>query len=923
MIPAQNVLVTQNPSSQQKGIDVMKKILVVDNHPVMLKFMTSLFEKKGHQVRTAEDGVSALDILGNYVPDVMFVDLVMPNISGDKLCRIVRQMPKVKDTYLVILSAIAAEGGVQFREFGANACIAKGPFNKMSEHVLGLLTRLEGETPDTSSSEIIGLEDIHKRQITEELLSSKRHAEVVLGNICEGIIELTPDGKIVYANPFATSLLGVTEEALLGSPFVEVFENEHRKRVSEVLEGDEATSEAIPEDSPINLNGKQLSVKVLPISDDENRTQVVVLRDLTERRLAEEALKESEERYRTLVESSSDAVLMMDEERRIVSCNQAFLNLFGHDRNDVHGKSIRIIHCSDESFRFFGEQAYPVINAVGTFRAEWDFKHKDGTIIPVETVTSKVTYADGSLRGYVAIIRDITERKRTEGGLRESEEKYRVTVQSIPDSVCITRLEDGHHFYANEGFCRIMGYSEEETLGKTPHDLDLFVDPADRDRMVRKLKEKGEVQGLELKYRKKDGTIFDALLSARPLRYGDEECLVAVVKDITNMKKTEREKAKLETQLRHAQKMEAIGTLAGGIAHNFNNLLMGIQGNASLMLLETNPEHPHCERLNSIKRSVHSGSRLTGQLLGYAREGRYEVMSLDLNQLLREAVETFSTTRKDIRVHMDLSEALSRVEADYGQIEQVLWNLFVNAADAMSTGGDLYLETQNISHEKIVNKPYRPKPGTYAQVTVRDSGIGMDEKTMERIFDPFFTTKGLSKGTGLGLASVYGTIKAHGGYIDVQSRKGSGATFLIYLPRSERKTRKEKEMAGELVKGRETVLLVDDEEIVLDVGEKMLENLGYDVLSATSAEESLGIYTEKQDEIDLVILDMIMPTMNGGQIYDRMKEANPNVKVLLSSGYSIDGQATEILERGCNGFMQKPFSLKDLSTKIREVLESA
>jgi signal transduction histidine kinase/ActR/RegA family two-component response regulator len=441
--------------------------------------------------------------------------------------------------------------------------------------------------------------------------------------------------------------------------------------------------------------------------------------------------------------------------------------------------------------------------------------------------------------------------------------------------------------------------------------------------MVRKLKEKGEVQGLELKYRKKDGTIFDALLSARPLRYGDEECLVAVVKDITNMKKTEREKAKLETQLRHAQKMEAIGTLAGGIAHNFNNLLMGIQGNASLMLLETNPEHPHCERLNSIKRSVHSGSRLTGQLLGYAREGRYEVMSLDLNQLLREAVETFSTTRKDIRVHMDLSEALSRVEADYGQIEQVLWNLFVNAADAMSTGGDLYLETQNISHEKIVNKPYRPKPGTYAQVTVRDSGIGMDEKTMERIFDPFFTTKGLSKGTGLGLASVYGTIKAHGGYIDVQSRKGSGATFLIYLPRSERKTRKEKEMAGELVKGRETVLLVDDEEIVLDVGEKMLENLGYDVLSATSAEESLGIYTEKQDEIDLVILDMIMPTMNGGQIYDRMKEANPNVKVLLSSGYSIDGQATEILERGCNGFMQKPFSLKDLSTKIREVLESA
>ena len=235
MIPAQGVLVTQNPSSQRKGTDTMKKILVVDNHPVMLKFMTDLLEKNAHQVLTAKDGVSALDILENHVPDVIFIDLVMPNISGDKLCRIIRQTPKLKDTYLVILSAIAAEGGVEFQKVGANACIAKGPFNRMSDHVLGLLTRLEGETPDTSPGEIIGLEDIHKRQITEELLSSKRHSDVVLGNICEGIIELTPEGKIVYANPFATSLLGATEEALLGSPFVEIFENENQKRVSEVL----------------------------------------------------------------------------------------------------------------------------------------------------------------------------------------------------------------------------------------------------------------------------------------------------------------------------------------------------------------------------------------------------------------------------------------------------------------------------------------------------------------------------------------------------------------------------------------------------------------------------------------------------------------------------------------------------------------
>jgi CheY-like chemotaxis protein len=339
------------------------------------------------------------------------------------------------------------------------------------------------------------------------------------------------------------------------------------------------------------------------------------------------------------------------------------------------------------------------------------------------------------------------------------------------------------------------------------------------------------------------------------------------------------------------------------------------------MLLETDPKSPHCERLSSIKRAVQSGSRLTSQLLGYARQGRYEIMAIDLNQLVKDAIDTFSSTRKDIRVHLGFSEDLFRIEADYGQIEQVLWNLAVNAADAMPGGGKLHLETKNVSDEQMTDKPYQPKPGAYVQLTVKDTGVGMDKETMERIFDPFFTTKDVNRGTGLGLASVYGTIKAHGGYIDVDSEEGQGTTFILYLPASEEGIKKEKEMVHELTKGKETILLVDDEEEVVAVAEKMLEKIGYDVLSAKTAQESLGIYAEKQDVVDLVILDMIMPDMSGGQVYDRLREMNRNIKVLLSSGYSIEGQATEILGRGCNGFIQKPFSLENLSEKVREVLE--
>ena len=386
-------------------------------------------------------------------------------------------------------------------------------------------------------------------------------------------------------------------------------------------------------------------------------------------------------------------------------------------------------------------------------------------------------------------------------------------------------------------------------------------------------------------------------------------------------KQAEEEKKKLEAQLQYAQRMEALGTLAGGIAHNFNNLLAGIMGNISLTLFDSDPTQPHFEHLKRIEKLVKSGSQLTSQLLGYARGGRYDVRPLDLNQLVKETSNTFGATKKEIRIHRELAEDLLGIKADQGQIEQVLLNVFVNAADAMSGGGDLFVETMNVTDKDMSGRPYKPEPGAYVLLTVRDTGMGMDEKTLERIFEPFFTTKGLGTGTGLGLASVYGIIKAHQGYIDVESEKGQGTTFEIYLPASESKGGQACKSAEHAAKGSETILLVDDEVMVLGVGVEVLRELGYTVLEAQGGGQAVELYNEKRDAIDLVILDMIMPDMGGGETYDMMREINPEVKVLLSSGYSIDGEATEILERGCDGFIQKPFSVEELSMKIREVLD--
>jgi PAS domain S-box-containing protein len=515
------------------------------------------------------------------------------------------------------------------------------------------------------------------------------------------------------------------------------------------------------------------------------------------------------------------------------------------------------------------------------------------------------------------------KRKAADDALRESEEKYRTILESIEEGCFETDINGNLTFFSNP-FLKILGYSRDELLEANTARYTSPDTAAKMDRVTARLRETGRPENVaDYEVYCKDGSSLSLELSVSLLK--DQDGLPmgyrGVLRDVSERKIAEEEKHRLETQLQQAQKMESIGTLAGGIAHDFNNILMGIQGNASLMLLKIESDHPNYEKIKNIEKYVQNGTELTKQLLGFARRGKYLIKATDLNEIIDKSSGLFARTKKEIRVHTELREDLWTAEVDRGQIEQVLLNLYVNAWQAMTNGGDLYLQTENIILDRSYVKPYKVEPGRYIKISVSDTGVGIDKETQERIFEPFFTTKEMGRGTGLGLASVYGIIKSHGGYINVYSEKERGTVFTIYLPASEKKVARDKDASpAPIVRGSGTILLIDDEKMILDVGIELLEELGYRVISAMSGKEAIDVFQNSQENIELIIMDMIMPGMGGGETYDRLKEIDPDIKVLLSSGYSINGQATKILRRGCDGFIQKPFNMNQLAQKVQEIL---
>ena len=514
------------------------------------------------------------------------------------------------------------------------------------------------------------------------------------------------------------------------------------------------------------------------------------------------------------------------------------------------------------------------------------------------------------------------KRKAADDALRESDEKYRTILESIEEGYFETDLEGNLTFFSNP-FCKILGFSRSQLVGMNIRQYSAHETAAKMKSIAEQLRRSGDsenVMDYDVIRPNGDKKLLELSLSILKGSDGRSTGFRGVLRDVSSRKKTQEEKQKLEAQLQQAQKMESIGTLAGGIAHDFNNILMGIQGNASLMFLKIDSEHPNYEKIKNIEKYVQSGTALTKQLLGFARRGKYIVKATDINEIIDKSSSLFGRTRKEVRVHTNLFKAIWTVEVDRGQLEQVLLNLYVNAWQAMPDGGDLYLRTENIILDRSYVKPYKVEYGRYVKISISDTGVGIDEESQKRIFEPFFTTKEMGRGTGLGLASVYGIIKSHGGYINVYSELDQGTTFTVYLPASGKEAVEDTEINSVVFKGTGTILLIDDEKMILEVGCELLQELGFKVLSAMSGQEAINVFQNGREKIDMIIMDMIMPGMSGSETFDHLRKIKPDVKILLSSGYSVDGQATKILQRGCNGFIQKPFNINQLAQKIQKIL---
>ncbi len=534
--------------------------------------------------------------------------------------------------------------------------------------------------------------------------------------------------------------------------------------------------------------------------------------------------------------------------------------------------------------------------------------------------TAQLAQANDELR------REIEERVRAEEALRKSQEMFAKTFDQSPVWVAVASVKEGRYLRVNQAFLSDMGYAREEVIGRTTQELKTWEDPDDRQAFVKEVLRLGRVREREVVRKTKSGRILHMLISAEVINIDGVDYLLSVSQDITTRKAEEETRRNLEAQLLKAQKMEAVGTLAGGVAHDFNNLLQAITGYTELLLSRRKMDSPDYGHLKQIELATQRASELTRQLLTFGRRAMSLRRPMDINREIFQVRDLLvGTMPKMINVVLDLAPDLHPVSADPAQMGQVLMNLAVNAKDAMPQGGTLTMKTANWKAESSRPAGSAVIPaGNYVRLTVSDTGQGMEPGVLDHIFEPFFSTKGVGRGTGLGLAMVYGIVKSHDGQITCQSAPGRGTSFDIFLPSLEdgvatAETKREQAIPP---RGQETILLVDDETVLRELGEEILVENGYRVLVAADGETGMEIYRARAADIDLVILDLNMPGMGGRRCLDEILAVNPQAKVLIASGFSPNVSARETIQAGARGFIAKPYRLNELLLAVHDVLRS-
>lgn len=746
------------------------------------------------------------------------------------------------------------------------------------------------------------------------------------------IYQADPDGHFKMVNKASTTVTGFTEDELVGRHYLDIVRPDYRQKVKDYYEKQSAQkkSQTYYEFPVITKTGQEIwvgqNVQVITKNDVICGFQAIA-RDITARRKAESEKEEISLKYKELFDNADDFLYTHDLNGFYTSANQASKKLFGYDPTEVLTLNFRdLVH--EDHLKLVEENFQRKIFKDETVTGPYEIKvkNRDGGYRWME-VLSRTILRESTPVGVQGSARDITSRKMAEEKLRKSEAMYRALFDCAHDSIFLMDTEV--FLDCNEKTLKAFGCSREELIGKSPWNFSPEFQPdgsTSREKAISKLRAavEGRTQVFEWTHKTYRGELFETEVSLNRIQMAGNNLVMAIVRDLTNRRNSEKERESLRAQLTQAHKMEAIGTLAGGIAHDFNNLLQIILGYSDLLLRKKETRDQNYEAATAIRLASERGRDLVHRILTFSCNNEAKLEPLDINsQILRINDLLQRTIPKMIKIHLDLDKDVPPVKADVTQIEQIILNLAVNAQHSMKSGGVLTIKTGcEFLDENCCKSLPDLRPGPYVVFSMSDTGRGIDSSIIDRIFEPFFTTKKQGEGTGLGLAMVFGIVKSYGGQIICSSKPDQGASFIIYLPACDDKINITENLKPvDFMNGSETILVVDDEELILSFVTELLGIVGYKVLASSSPIEALELYGLHKDEISLVILDLIMPRMSGKECLDNLIQMNPDVKVIMASGYSTENEDRNALLRMAKGFVRKPYNTEELLMEIRRALD--
>ncbi len=884
-------------------------ILVVEDENIVAKDIQARLTRLGYDVPVVvSTGAEAIERAGSHTPDLVLMDIMLGGeMDGIQAAEEIRTRFSLAVVYL---TAYADEHTLQRAKVTEAFGYLLKPFEERELHITIEMA-------------------LYKHRIERQLKESQRWLETILKSIGDGVVAANTEGLVTFMNPLAESLTGWKQEDASGKHLSEVFRDGSEMQPSTQGAASDPGSEATAETVLISRGGKPVPIekRTTPIRDDAGRTNgtVMVFRDITERKQAEDVVRESRARLAGIVQSAMDPIISIDDDYRIVVFNGAAELVFRCASAEAIGTMLdrfipmpqREVH--RQHVALFGRNG--LTKRMATERGVLSGIRADGEEFPLEASISQIE-ADGK-KYYTVVIRDITERKKAEEALKQSEERYRRFFEEDLTGDYIA-TPDGVIRECNPAFARIFGF-ESVSDAKSANVNEFYRTTESRDSFFGSLSRERKLEYYEKELVRTDGA--EVYVIENIIGTFDEDGALIEYKGYM-FDNTERKL--LEEQLRQSQKMESIGTLASGIAHDFNNILNNVMGFALQIKKHANDQAKILRYGETIERSAARGAELSSQLLSFARKSKRESIPTDIRPVLDEVVslcrETFPKT---IEVQKQVGESLLLVSGDHGELYQVLLNLCVNARDAVTareeiSGGKIVVGARNVHTDEahIAHSAMKGVP-MCVELSVSDNGIGIPKSIKDKVFDPFFTTKERGRGTGLGLSVVYSSVRNHQGVLQVESEEGTGTIFRVFLPAlvggrdAMGGTEDQESRQG----GDELVMIVDDEESMQELGRELLEEQGYKVVIASGGADAVALYSARAKEIAIVVLDLVMPGMDGGQTYLQLKKINPGIRAFFCTGYMPDEVITALLEEENLRAIQKPFDPQTFVRVVREVLD--